>query len=92
MTAPEYVETDLREQVVTTICAVLSRILGRDEPVGEYTALRDELCLDSAQALELLLELEEELRIHIDVATLGSEEMSTVGELADFIANHSQQQ
>jgi acyl carrier protein len=86
------VDTALRKRVVESMAPLLERILRRDLPVTEDMRLMDELGLSSSLGLELLLELEEELEIQIDVEGLDQEEMSTVGELADYIAGHSMPQ
>jgi acyl carrier protein len=82
------VDGALRQQVVGCMTKALVRILRRDAPVTEEMRLMDELQLSSSLALELLLELEEELSIQIDVEDLDQEEMRTVGDLADYIAGH----
>jgi acyl carrier protein len=83
------VDPVLRRQVMASMATVLMRIFQRDLPVTEEMKLMDELGLSSSLGLELLLELEEELSIQIDVEELDQEEMSTVGDLADYIAGHS---
>ena len=83
------VDAALRQRVVESMTTLLGRILRRDDPITEDMKLMDELKLSSSMGLELLLELEEELSIHIDVEDLDQERAQTVGELADYIAGHS---
>ncbi|KWV33157.1 MULTISPECIES: phosphopantetheine-binding protein [Micromonospora] len=68
---------------------LLTRMLKPEAPVTERTQLMDELGLSSSLALELLLELEDELEIQIDVEDLDEDRMTTVGDLADYITEHS---
>jgi acyl carrier protein len=90
MTAPKAdIDVELRQRVVDTIVAILSRQLQLQEPITENMHLADELGLSSSLALELLLELEERLEIQIDVETMNPDELQTVGALATFIAGHS---
>ncbi|MFJ6194904.1 phosphopantetheine-binding protein [Micromonospora sp. NPDC092111] len=79
----------LREQVVDSITALLTRMLRPEAPVTVRTQLMDELGLSSSLALELLLELEDELEIQIDVEDLDEDRMTTVGDLADYITGNS---
>jgi acyl carrier protein len=80
---------EFRQRVVNAMTTVLARLLDRPEPVTEDMRLMEELGLSSTFGLELLLELEDELMILIDVELLDQEQMSTVGDLATFIAGHS---
>ncbi|QFZ21228.1 phosphopantetheine-binding protein [Saccharothrix syringae] len=90
MTAPDaQVDVELRQRVVDTLSTVLVRLLERDEPVTEDMNMADELGVSSSLGLELLLEVEEQLGVQIDVETMHTDELRTVGELATFIAGHS---
>jgi acyl carrier protein len=51
----------------------------------ETTMLYEELALDSAGTLELLLDLEDTLGIEIDPEDLEMEVFHTVGSLADYV-------
>jgi acyl carrier protein len=52
--------------------------------------LMEELGLSSTLGLELMLEVEDQLEILIDVEQLDADQMKTVGDLATFVASHSQ--
>jgi acyl carrier protein len=51
--------------------------------------LMEELGLSSTLGLELMLELEDQLLILIDVEEMDPECMTTVGDMATFVASHS---
>ncbi len=90
MTAQETgLEGEFRQQVVDTMITVLTRLLDRADPVTEDMRLMEELGMSSTLGLELLLEVEDQLLILIDVELLEQERMSTIGDLATFIAAHS---
>jgi acyl carrier protein len=89
MAAPEAeIDTELRERAVDAIAALLRGLLGREEPITEDMLMAEHLGLSSSLGLELLLEIEERLRIQIDVETMNPERTRTVGELATFVAGH----
>jgi acyl carrier protein len=91
MTAQETgLDGEFRQQVIDTMTAVLARLLDRPEPVTEDMHLMDELGLSSTLGLELLLEVEDKLMILIDVELMDADQMGTVGDLATFVAGHSQ--
>ena len=69
---------------------MLTRLLERPEPVTEDMRLMDELGLSSTLGLELMLELEDQLDILIDVELMDADQMKTVGDMATFVAGHSQ--
>jgi len=90
MATPETgLDADFRRRVVDTMATVLARLLDRPEPVTEDMRLMEELALSSTFALELLLELEDQLLILIDVELMDGDQMKTVGDLATFVASHS---
>jgi acyl carrier protein len=90
MTAQETgLDGEFRQQVVDTMIAVLTRLLERSEPLTEDMRLMDELGLSSTLGLELLLELEDQLLILIDVELMDQEQMTTIGDMATFVAGHS---
>ena len=63
MTAQETgLDPEFRQRVVDTMTAVLARLLDRPEPVTEDMRLMEELGLSSTLGLELMLELEDQLR------------------------------
>jgi acyl carrier protein len=82
-------DSEFRQQVLDTMGAVLAQLLNRPEPVTEEMRLIEELDLSSTLGLELLLELEDQLRILVDVELMNPEQMKTLGDLATFIAGHS---
>ena len=83
-------DVELRQRVFDTVRLLLPRVLGREIPaIADSTELRGDLGLRSATTLELLLELEDSLEIEIDVEEIGQGKMSTIGDLADFVARHS---
>lgn len=91
MTAQETgLEGEFRQRVVDAMTTVLTRLLGRSEPVTEGMRLMEELGLSSTLGLELLLELEDRLDILIDVELMDADQMKTVGDMATFVAGHSQ--
>lgn len=81
---------EFRQQVADTMATVLARLLDRPEPVTEDMRLMEELGLSSTLGLELLLALEDQLMILIDVELMGADDMKTVGDMATFVARHSQ--
>jgi len=90
MATPETgLDADFRRRVVDTMTTVLARLLDRPEPVTEDMRLMEELGLSSTFALELLLELEDQLLILIDVELMDADQMKTVGDLATFVAGNS---
>ncbi len=91
MTAQETgLDDEFRQQVADTMITVLTRLLERSEPVTEDMRLMEELGLSSTLGLELLLEVEDQLLILIDVELMDQEQMSTIGDMATFVAAHSQ--
>lgn len=91
MTAQETsLDGEFRQRVVDAMTAVLTRLLDRSEPVTEGMRLMEELGLSSTLGLELLLELEDQLEILIDVESMDSDQLKTVGDMATFVAGHSE--
>ena len=84
------VDGEFRQQVVEAMTTVLARLLDRSEPVTESMRLMEELGLSSTLGLELMLELEDQLEILIDVELMDADQMKTVGDMATFVAAHSQ--
>lgn len=90
MATPETgLDAEFRRRVTDTMTTVLARLLDRPEPVTEDMRLMEELGLSSTFALELLLELEDQLLILIDVELMDQDQMKTVGDLATFVAGNS---
>jgi acyl carrier protein len=91
MTKPETsVGGEFRQAVVEAMTTVLTRLLDRSEPVTEDMRLMEELGLSSTLGLELMLELEDQLEILIDVELMDADQMRTVGDMATFVAGHSE--
>jgi len=82
-------DAEFRQQVVDAMTTVLARLLDRSEPVTEDMRLMEEVGLSSTFGLELLLELEDQLLILIDVELMDTDQVTTVGDLATFVAGHS---
>ncbi len=81
---------ELRPRVVDSISRLLPRVIGREIPViSEGMQLMSELGMRSASMLELLLELEDDLEIQIEVEDIDGAAMTSVGDLADFVASHA---
>jgi acyl carrier protein len=81
---------ELRPKVFDSISRLLPRVLGRELPaISEEMKLMSELGMRSASMLELLLELEDDLDIQIEVEDIDGAAMSSVGDLADFVAGHA---
>jgi acyl carrier protein len=57
--------------------------------VAPEMKLMEDLGMRSASMLELLLELEDSLDIQIDVEDIDGAAMTSVGDLADFVASHA---
>lgn len=82
------VDSLFRQQVIDTLCAVLPRILELDGQVTAEMDLQEDLGLKSEPALEMLLDVEEQLGIQVDTEFLDVDEMRTVTDLGTFIAGH----
>ena len=91
MTAQEAgLEGAFRQQVLAVMTTTLANLLQRTEPISEDMRLMEELGMSSTLGLELMLELEERLQILIDVERMGPDDTKTVGDMASFVAGHSQ--
>jgi acyl carrier protein len=83
-------DAGLRQRAFEAIAAVLPRVLGEDTLViAPEMKLMSDLGMRSATMLELLLELEDSLDIQIDVEDIDEAAMTSVGDLADFVAGHA---
>ena len=88
LTSPASAE--LRPRVFDSISKLLPRVLGREIPaMSEDMKLMSELGMRSASMLELLLEIEDDLEIQIEVEDIDDAAMTSVGDLADFVASHA---
>lgn len=89
-TAPQLSDTGLRQRALDAIVAVLPRVLDSDALViAPEMKLMSDLGMRSASMLELLLELEDNLDIQIDVEDIDAAAMTSVGDLADYVAGHA---
>jgi acyl carrier protein len=85
-------DTDRRQGVLDSIYRLLDGILQDEVTIDEDTELVDGLGLSSSMALYLLLELEEELDVHIPVEGFYDTGLRTVGDLADYILDRTDPQ
>jgi acyl carrier protein len=80
----------LRQRVLEAIFSILDRVLDHPLPaIADGTDLRADLGLRSATTLQLLLELEDSLEIQIDIEEIAQASLTTIGDLADFVARQS---
>ena len=79
----------LQQRIAKAMTVLVGRVLRSEIAVTEDSLLMEELALSSSLILELLLELEDEFEIQIDVEEMDEDEINTVGDLAEYIANHS---
>lgn len=82
-------DSEFRQRVVDVMRTILANLLDYTDPVTEDMHLMHELGLSSSLGLELLLQLEDRLEIFIDVEKMNQDKVSTVGEFATYIVNHS---
>lgn len=83
-------DTGLRQRALEAIAVVLPQVLNQGTLViAPEMKLMSELGMRSASMLELLLELEDNLDIQIDVEDIDQAAMTSVGDLADFVASHA---
>jgi acyl carrier protein len=89
-TVTQVSDTGLRQRAFDAIAEVLPRVLDREALViAPEMKLMSDLGMRSASMLELLLELEDSLDIQIDVEDIDEAAMTSVGDLADFVAGHA---
>jgi acyl carrier protein len=80
-----------QRQVLDCIGELLPGVLRRELPaITAGTRLMAELGMRSASVLELLIGIEDTLAIQIEVEDIDEESTRTVGDLADFVAGHSE--
>lgn len=78
-----------RRGIIEQICRSLTVALDREiTELHETAMLYEELGLDSAGTLALLLDLEDTLGFEIDPEDLDIEVFRTVGTLADYVTGH----
>jgi acyl carrier protein len=86
----EGIDAALRQRVFDSITTLLPGVLGRELPeLSEGTTLMAQLGMRSANMLELLLGLEDDLDIEIDVEDIDEAGMRSIGDLADYVAGHT---
>ena len=79
-----------RQRAFDAIAVVLPRVLDQEAlVVAPEMKLMEDLGMRSASMLELLLQLEESLDVQIDVEDIDGAAMTSVGDLADFVAGHA---
>lgn len=83
----EHVGTALtREQVSSRLTAILAQMVGQPaETLTENTMLFANLGLDSTNALELLMTIEDEFGIEFDPGALEQQHLETVGTLTRYL-------
>ena len=87
---PQLADAGLRQRALDAIAAVLPRVLDSDALViAPEMKLMSDLGMRSASMLELLLELEDNLDIQIDVEDIDAAAMTSVVDLADYVAGHA---
>jgi acyl carrier protein len=83
-------EPGLRQRAYDAIAVALPRVLDRATLViAPEMKLMEDLGMRSASMLELLLQLEDNLDIQIEVEDIDGAAMTSVGDLADFVASHA---
>jgi acyl carrier protein len=89
-TVTQLPDAGLRQRAFDAIALVLPRVLDSDTlVVAPEMKLMEDLGMRSASMLELLLELEDNLDVQIDVEDIDEAAMTSVGDLADFVASHA---
>jgi acyl carrier protein len=75
-----------RSEVVAGIAAAVRDVLSRDVPeLDEDTRLFDDLAMDSAGVLELLMIVEDTMGITVDPQELDIDHLRSVRSFADFV-------
>jgi acyl carrier protein len=75
-----------RREVVAGISAALRDVLDHDVPeLGEETRLFDDLGLESASVLELLMIVEDAMGITVDAEELDIDDLRSIRSFADFV-------
>lgn len=68
----------------------LEQVLGRElDSADGQTRLFEDLNMDSTAVLEVLMAVEDELRISFDPDSLQIKDLTSVGTLADYIRTHA---
>jgi acyl carrier protein len=89
-TVTQLADAGLRQRALDALAVVLPRVLEQETLViAPEMKLMEALGMRSASMLELLLELEDSLDIQIDVEDIDEAAMTSVGDLANFVAGHA---
>ncbi|MEV4481581.1 acyl carrier protein [Micromonospora coxensis] len=79
-----------RDQLAERTVRVLADVVQRDpQTLRQDTRLFADLGMDSTNALELLMTLEDEFGFEFDPETLESRHLETVGSLTDYIVEQA---
>lgn len=70
------------EKIIEIVCEQASLELGEVDITSE-TNIREDLDIDSLDAVEIIMALEDEF--NIEITDEVAEQLSTIGELADYI-------
>lgn len=82
--------TDRRRFLAEGTVRVLADVVKRDPAsLPRDTRLFADLGMDSTNALELMMKLEDELGFEFDPETLESRHLDTVGSLAEYVADQA---
>ncbi len=81
---------NLTQSIAERTRQVLGQMVSRDPAsLTDDTRLFAELGLDSTNALELLMQLEDELAVRIDADNLEQKDLETVGSLTRYFAQQA---
>jgi len=79
-------DTELRPRVVEAIGTLLPKVLKREVPeMPEDTRLFDDLGLESASVLELLMIVEDVAGISVDAQELSLDSLRSIRTFADYV-------
>jgi acyl carrier protein len=82
--------SNLTQSIAERTRQVLGQMVNRDPAtLTDDTRLFAELGLDSTNALELLMQLEDELAIRIDADNLEQKDLDTVGSLTRYFTQQA---
>lgn len=82
--------SNLTQSIAERTRQVLGQMVNRDPAaLTDDTRLFAELGLDSTNALELLMQLEDELAVRIDADSLEQKDLETVGSLTRYFAQQA---
>jgi acyl carrier protein len=82
--------SNLTQSIAERTRQVLGQMVSRDPAtLTDETRLFAELGLDSTNALELLMQLEDELGVRIDADNLEQKDLETVGSLTAYFSQQA---